>query len=130
MPTIRIDRIHRLIEVKLIGFYTRERATETAAAVVKAITSLGGDPNSHFTLYNLEHLQVTSAEAFDELSICYSDAGQRGYWARRVACYSPSALVRIQMSRLKTGRSDFGVFGDRATAIAWLVNGGRDTLAA
>lgn len=125
MPVIRVDRSHRLIEVRLAGYYSRERAEAASGAVIAAIRALDGAPNTHLTLYNLEHLQVTSAETFAVLSDSYVDAGRQGYWARRVACYSPSALVRLQMGRLKLGRQDFGIFADRPAAMHWLVNGDR-----
>jgi hypothetical protein len=47
----------------------------------------------------------------------------RALWARKVAFVTNTALARLQAQRLREVRPDLGLFDDRETAIAWLLEG-------
>ena len=132
MFSIDIDRVHLLVDMRLSGFFTPAIAQEATLALRAAVRSLGADVGRHVTLYDATDLQVSPAQTVEYIQASYAEPDIRPLWARRIAYCTPSALTRMQVMRLRQSRADIGVYTDRATALAWLleVSEGRGTPAA
>ena len=120
MFDIRIDRARLLVDVRLAGFLTPDSATKVIQALRDAVRSLGSDTGRHLTLYDATALKVAPGITVEQVAGAFADPAIRSLWARRVAYCTPSALVRMQIGRLRAARADIGVFATRAEALAWL----------
>lgn len=121
---VRIDRAQRLVDVRMAGFLTPELAAEVTEALRAAVRSLGDDAGRHVTLYDATGLTALEGVTVEQVGAAFADPAVRSIWARRVAYCSPSALVRMQVARLRSARADIGVFETRAEALAWLLEDG------
>ena len=121
MQTIRIDRVHSLIEVESSGFFTPDMAQAAGEEVRRAILSLGAAVGKHLTLYDFRDVDIAPALTVELLQATFANPANRPLWARKVAFCSPSALARMQIGRLRTSRPDIGIFADRDSALAWLL---------
>lgn len=121
MHSIRIDRANVLVDMRLSGFFTPEAAREAVEALRTAVRSLGPLAGKHVTLYDIGAVEVAPAATIEMLKRSFAEPGIRELWARRIAYCTPSALARLQVARLREARPDIGVFADRATALAWLL---------
>ncbi len=130
MYSIHIDRTRLLVDMRLSGFFTKEIAAEATTALRTAVRSLGADTGRHVTLYDATELKVSPAETVEYIKASYAEPSIRPLWARRVAYCAPSALARMQMTRLRGGRPDIAVFTTRADALDWLLSADPDTQAA
>ena len=129
---ITIDRTTLLVDMRLSGFFTPDVAQAATAALRDAVRTLGPRIGQHVTLYDATSLQVSPKDTIDYVQLGWADPAIRHLWARRVAYCTPSALTRMQASRLRQSRPDIGVFSERGAALAWLLeaNAARDTPAA
>ncbi|MES2336761.1 MAG: hypothetical protein V4537_01540 [Pseudomonadota bacterium] len=121
MYSIAIDRARLLVDMRLSGFFTPEIAADATQALRAAVRSLGADMGRHVTLYDATDLQVSPAETVAYIAASYAEPEIRPLWARRVAYCTPSALARMQVARLRSGRSDIAVHASREDALAWLL---------
>lgn len=121
MHSIRTDRVHDLIEVKLDGFLTPEQAKEAGHEVREAILSLGHPVGRHLTLYDIGGVNIATAATIELLQRIFGNPEFRSMWARKVAFCTPAALARIQLQRLRQVREDIGIFETRGQALAWLL---------
>ena len=123
MYTLAIDRPGNLIEVALTGFWRRE-ATEAFCEEMRGhIATLGTGVGQHVLLCNLSGASVAPADTIAVLAQILASPAFAGIRARRIAFYTPSALLRLQMARVTGVRDGIAVFETRADAEAWLVEG-------
>jgi len=120
---VRIDPERLLVDVRMIGFLTPGMAGEVTAALRDAVRSLDPDAGRHVTLYDATALTALEGITVEQVAAAFADPAIRSLWARRVAWCTPSALVRMQILRLRSARSDISVFGTRAEALGWLFEG-------
>jgi hypothetical protein len=121
MFSIHIDRAQLLVDMRLSGFFTPAVAQDATIALRNAVRSLGPAIGRHVTLYDATDLQVAPGVTIEQVQAGFADPAIRHLWARRVAYCTPSALSRMQAARLRTVRSDIGVFATRDEALAWLL---------
>jgi len=117
---VRVDRERLLVDLRMAGFLTPEIAQQATDAVRAAVRSLGDDAGRHVTLYDATALTALQGITVEQVAAAFADPAIRSLWARRVAYCTPSALVRMQVARLRSAREDIGVFATRAEALAWL----------
>lgn len=118
---IPVDRLHNLVEARFAGFFTPEQSAEATIAVRDAVRSLGKAVGQHVTLYDVTDVQVASGATIEAMQRAFADPAAQHLAARKVAFCTGSALARIQAQRLRTARSDIGVFATRKEALAWLL---------
>ncbi|AJP73805.1 hypothetical protein [Sphingomonas hengshuiensis] len=119
--SIAIDRERLLIDVRIRGFLLPEDASWLGEEVRAAILTLGDAVGRHVTLYDLTEMPVAPKETLLQTQRTFDNPAVRAMWARKAAFVSPSALTRLQIGRLREVRPDFGIYADRETAIAWLL---------
>lgn len=118
---IAIDHARLLVEVRLAGFFNPLQAAHATDEVRAAIRTLGDRVGQHVTLYDASGIDVAPAATVELLKGAYADPAIRHLWARRVAYVSPSALMRIQLKRLRAARADIGIFAEREAALDYLL---------
>ena len=121
VQTIHLDREHKLVDVRLSGFFTAEDAAWTGEELRAAVLSLGDDAGQHVTLYDATELSVAPNSTVEAVQQMFANPMVRPLWARKVAFVAKSALGRRQMRRLLAARADIVIFEDRAEALAWLL---------
>lgn len=122
MQNICIDRVHNLIEVQASGFFDPERAQAAGEEVRLAIVSLGDAAGKHLTLYDVSNVDISPATTIELLQRTFANPAYRALWARKVAFFTPSALGRMQLARLRKSREDIAVFDNRQAALDWLLS--------
>jgi hypothetical protein len=122
MHTVRVDPVRKLVEVKLTGFFTAEHVAPVAITVREAVQSLGPAAGQHSTLYDVSEADISPAPTIAAITAAFADPTFHPTRAQRVAFFSPSALARIQIQRLRGGREDIAVFADREAAVVWLLD--------
>jgi len=118
---VSVDKPHKLVAVRLSGFFQPEDLPAIADDVHDAIRGLGDSAGQHLTLYDVTAAQISPGTTMAMLGAIFADPDTRGLWARKVAFVTPSALARMQAQRLREVRPDIGLFEDRAAALAWLL---------
>lgn len=121
MHTVRVDLVRKLVEVKLVGFFAADQVAPVAVAVRDAIRSLGKAAGQHSTLYDVSEADISPGSTIAAIAAAFADPAFDAVRARRVAFVSPSALARMQIQRLRSGREDIAIFAAREAAIAWLL---------
>ncbi|WP_066800299.1 hypothetical protein [Sphingomonas soli] len=120
--SIRVDRAHKLIEVRIGGFVTPEDASWLGEQVREAVRSFGDDIGQHLTLYDTSDVPVVPPATIELLQQTFANPTVRQIWARKIAFVVGTALTRLQAQRLREVRPDIGIFDDRKSAIDWLLN--------
>ena len=121
MHAVRVDPVRKLIDVKLTGFFEAEQVAPVAIAVRDAIRSLGAAAGQHCTLYDVGEADISPGPTITAIAAAFADPAFHAIRAKRVAFVSASALARIQIQRLRSGREDIAIFADREAALAWLL---------
>lgn len=118
---ITVDRARKLVDLRLEGLLSPEDVAWIGEEVRAAILALGDDVGKHVTLYDASGVQVVPQATVELLKHTFDNPAVRALWARKVAFVVTTALARLQVQRLKEIRPDVGIFDDRETAIAWLL---------
>ncbi|MEN3747154.1 hypothetical protein TPR58_08240 [Sphingomonas sp. HF-S3] len=120
---VQVDLDRLFVDVRLSGLVTPEDAGWIGEEVRAAIRSLGDKVGRHVTLYDASGVQVVPPATVELLKQTFDNPQVRALWARKVAFVTNTALARLQAQRLREVRPDLGLFDDRETAIAWLLEG-------
>jgi hypothetical protein len=64
---------------------------------------------------------VVPQETVELIKHTLDNPAVRELWARKIAFVVNTALAKLQVQRLREVRADIGIFEDRETAIAWLM---------
>lgn len=118
---VQLDLDRLFVDVRLSGLVTPEDAGWIGEEVRAAIRALGDKVGQHVTLYDASGVQVVPPATVELLKQTFDNPQVRPLWARKVAFVTNTALARMQAQRLREVRPDLGVFDDRETAIAWLL---------
>lgn len=119
--SIEVDRERLLVDVRVRGFLMPEEAGWLGEEIRAAVLTLGEGVGRHVTLYDLTEMRVSPQATHNQTMAAFASPAVRPLWARRVAACSPSALHRMQVSRLRAVRPDLGVYATREEALAWLL---------
>lgn len=123
MYTLAIDRSRHLIQIALTGFW-RPEATEAFCDEVRhQIAALGTGAGQQMLLCDLTDANVAPAETIAVLAHILANPSFAGIKVQRIAFYTPSALLRMQMGRVTGARKGVAVFETRELAETWLMEG-------
>lgn len=117
---ISVDPARKLVEVKLAGFLTSEDAAWIGEEVRAAVRSLGDAVGQHVTLYDASAVPVVPPATITLLQQTWVNPEVRKLWARKVAYVVGTALIKLQVNRLREGMEHIGVFDNRDAALEWL----------
>jgi hypothetical protein len=121
MRNITIDRQRLVVFARVTGFLDAEMVTQITADMRDAARKLGSAMGQHDFLYDLTDTQVGDVATADALYTVLADQRTQHIWARRIAFFTPSALLTLQLQRLCAARPGrIAVFSDRRAATAWL----------
>ncbi|WP_448663212.1 hypothetical protein ACG3SL_00610 [Sphingomonas sp. CJ20] len=121
MHSIEVDRERLFIDVRVRGFLNPEDSGWLGEEVRAHIRTFGDAIGQHVTLYDLTEMLVAPQATLVQTQQSFLNPAVRPLWARKVAFATPSALGRLQLQRLLEVRPDFGIYADRESALAWLL---------
>ncbi len=121
MHKVVVDRSHAVVSMIAEGFFGAADLQAAAVDLHAAIRSLGRRAGQHVTLYDLTALSVVPPDVLDAFARYFTDPAIAPLWARKVALVSRSPLVTLQMERVSRARDTLRLFGDRRSAMAWLL---------
>jgi hypothetical protein len=119
--SITVDSARKLVELRIGGLISAEDATWIGEELRAAIRALGDDVGKHVTLYDASAVHVVPQETVELIKHTLDNPAVRLLWARKIAFVVTTALAKLQVQRLREVRPDLGVFEDRESAIAWLM---------
>jgi|GEM_PF-800560 len=119
--SIQVDLDRKLIDLRIGGLIGPEDAAWIGEELRAAIRALGPDVGKHVTLYDGSGVPVVPQETVELIKNTLDNPAVRAIWARKIAFVVSTALARMQAQRLREVRADIGIFDDRESAIAWLM---------
>lgn len=119
MERFVIDRANLIVFARIVGYLDEAKVAEMIVVSRQAARQLGEAFGRHCLLYDLTNADLVSNGAVETIRRMMSDPAGKSLWAHRVAFYSPSVLMQLQMQRVSTARPGIAVFPDRRSAIAW-----------
>lgn len=119
--SIHVDLERKLIDLRIGGLVSPEDAAWIGEELRAAIRALGEDIGKHVTLYDGSNVPVVPQETVELIKHTLDNPAVRELWARKIAFVVNTALAKLQVQRLREVRADIGIFEDRETAIAWLM---------
>jgi hypothetical protein len=124
MFTMTTDRTSGLIEVTASGLWTLDLLDDFALAVETAARSVALRGKRHSLLCNFTALSI-QPQTVVAAAVDWVDGGRSK--SRKCALYTDGVLARRQAHRLAAASDRIAVFGDRASALAWLRDDARAT---
>ena len=122
MHGVRIDRINRLVEQRVVGALDLAEVERSGAAVRAAVRSLGTAPGAHVTLYDLSETAPLDDAVIESALRQFADPRFTCVCARKVALLAPSALARMKLNAPAGSRDNMRMFADRGDAMRWLLS--------
>lgn len=119
--SIAVDAARKLVDLRIRGLVTPEDAAWIGEELRAAIRALGPDIGKHVTLYDASGVHVVPQGTLELIKTTLDNPAVRALWARKIAFVVSTALARLQAQRLREVRADLGIFDDRESAIAWLM---------
>jgi len=119
--SIHVDLSRKMVDLRIGGLISAEDAAWIGEELRAAIRALGSDVGKHVTLYDASSVQVVPQETVELIKQTLDNPEVRKIWARKIAFVVSTTLARMQAQRLREVRPDIGVFDDRDSAIAWLM---------
>ena len=119
---ISVHRVHRMLHVRLAGFFTIADVAQYETAFRRAVIDLGAGPNQHLTLCDATEAALSTVEVTAAFQRVIAKPENR---ARRCALVVEGALARIQ-ARRTADREDVMVFDNVPAAQKWLLSTVRD----
>ncbi|MCW4461615.1 hypothetical protein OK349_07835 [Sphingomonas sp. BT-65] len=118
---IVVDRPRKLVIVEVHAILSPEDAGWVGEELRAAIRTFGDEVGQHVTLYDVSGVAAVPTATIDMLMHTFDNPAVRALWARKVAFVVTNATGRMQVKRLQKVRPDFGIFGVREEAVAWLL---------
>ena len=120
MHTIRIDRINKLVEQRIVGAMDVTEVEESGAAMRHAVRSLAAAPGAHLSLYDCSEMGRVGDDVVASAFRQWNDPRFTCVRARKVAVVVPSNLTRLRAADGSKSRPNMQMFADRAEAMRWL----------
>ena len=117
MYIIETDGDASRITVTFTGFLSMEEIESFKAELIGAVRALRTIGKQQTILYDYTDALIQSQEVIQAVK---QFATENEFNSRKVALYSASQLAKSQARRIAEGNSHYGLFDDRAKAIAWL----------
>ncbi len=121
MRNVIISRDKLTIFMRVSGFLDAAAVDEIAAEMRQAALTLGDAIGQHDFLFDLSGTNVAAQSAIDTLCRLLCDPQWQSRRARRIAFFTPSALLRLQLQRVCAARTGIAAFEDRKSAHDWLM---------
>ncbi|MBN8808639.1 MAG: hypothetical protein J0I47_10475 [Sphingomonas sp.] len=119
MHHVTVDRINKLVEVRLQGALDLAAIEASGAATRAAVRSLGLGPGAHVTLCDVSEGGVIDDAAIASAFAQWADPRYTVVRARKVAIVA-SALNRLKATAPSATRDNMALFATRAEAMRWL----------
>lgn len=120
MHKVTVDRISKLVEVRLSGTLDVRAMEESGAAARAAVRSLGLPPGAHVALYDVTDAGLADTAAADSAMQQWADPRYTCVRGRKVALVVPTALNRMKIAAWSETRGNMAIFTNRAEAMRWL----------
>ncbi|OYY71164.1 hypothetical protein [Sphingomonas sp. 28-63-12] len=120
MHNIVVDHQRDLVFARVSGFLDAAMIAALIAEVRVVGQRLRHGANGYDLLCDLSETKVAATVAADSFSGLLNDRSTQHLWADRVAYFTPSTLLRLQIERAAVSRADIAVFAERRSAISWL----------
>lgn len=120
MHKVTIDRINKLVDIRLSGALDAAAMEASGAAARAAVRSLGLGPGAHVSLYDISDAGLVGDDAIANALGQWADPRYTCVRGRKVALVVPSALNRIKIAGPTATRDNMAVFETRADAMRWL----------
>lgn len=120
MHKIVVDRVHNVIEVRVLGDATFDSIGLAGAAARKAVQSLNVKPGIHSSLYDLSDMISATPDAIARAASEWADPGFSCVRAKRIALVMPDVAMRQRLQPLTQARADLQTFAGRPHAMRWL----------
>lgn len=119
MHTITTDLATGIIEVDASGFWTIEHVEEFLRDLEREGRRVLATGKRHMLLCNFSKSAIQPQEV---VAMLQRVAVTMPLKSRKVALYTDGKLARLQVKRIASVRDDMAVFGDRETALAWILS--------
>lgn len=119
MYKVTIDRSHAMVCMTASGFFSVAAVEAAAVDLHAAIRSLGSKAGDHVTLYDYTDVSVVSPAVLERFAAYFTEPNMKPLLARRVAFVSGSALLTMQIQRIR--RDHMRLFTTRRDAAVWLL---------
>ena len=120
MHTITTDLATGIIEVDASGFWTIEHVEDFLRDLEREGRRVLATGKRHMLLCNFSKSAIQPQEV---IAMLQRVAVSMPLKSRKVALYTEGKLARLQVKRIASVRDDMAVFDDRATALAWILDG-------
>lgn len=120
MHSIRVDRINKLVEQRIVGTLDVAEVEESGAAMRHAVRSLDAAPGAHLSLYDCSAMGNVGNDVVASAFRQWNDPRFSCVRARKVAVVVPSNLTRLRAADGSRSRPNMQMFADRAEAMRWL----------
>ena len=117
MFTIKTDRTCGLVDVTVSGLWTLDLLYDFALAVETAAHAIALGGKRHTLLCDFTALSI-QPQALVAATVDWARGAR--VKSRKCALYTDGVLARRQAQRLAAASDRIAVFGDRASALAWL----------
>lgn len=122
MHSVRVDRIHKMIEQRLGGTPDVAAIEAAGAEARRAVRSLNAAPGQHVSMYDLTGINAISDAALASAMQQWADPRYTIVRARKVALVASSALARLKLKGAAASRENMRLFADRSDAMRWLLS--------
>ncbi|RZT56177.1 hypothetical protein EV283_0217 [Sphingomonas sp. BK036] len=120
MHSITTDLDTGIIEVEASGFWTIPHVENFLRDLDREARRVLATGKRHLLLCNFSKSAIQPQEV---ISMLQRVAVSMPLKSRKVALYTEGKLARLQVKRIASVRDDMAVFDDRATALAWILDG-------
>lgn len=120
MHKVTIDRINKLVEVRVSGALDAAAMEASGADARAAVRSLGLGPGAHVSLYDISDAGLVGDDAIASALGQWADPRYSCVRGRKVALVVPSALNRMKIAGPSRTRDNMAMFATRAEAMRWL----------
>jgi hypothetical protein len=119
MHNIRVDRINKLVDVRLTGTLDVAAMEASGVAARAAVRSLGLGPGAHVALYDISEGGVIDDAAIASALQQWADPRYTCVRGRKVAVVA-AALNRLKVAGPTAVRDNMAIFATRDEAMRWL----------
>lgn len=120
MHSIRVDRINKLVEQRIVGTIDVAEVEESGAAMRQAVRALGTAPGAHLSLYDCSDMGSVGEDVVASAFRQWNDPRFTCVRARKVAVVVPSPLTRMRTADDTKTRPNMRMFAERGEAMRWL----------
>ncbi len=111
-----LDRNAAIAFARVTGFLDTEQVLRLSANIDDGVSDWGDRAALHCRLIDLTEAKVASPSSIEELAREIRNPARKGVYAKRVAYFGASPLLRLQIERLCALREGLAQFSDLKSA--------------